>query len=203
MGLYSVQRTFCNLLFALALGNVNGVLWLGSEEVNMRSLWIVCGVLVLGLAIGCKKDEGAVAESTGGGTTAAAPNGKEGPATPPDIKETGGESGGTAVTMESVAGTYDSVTDEATKAQMEKAGTPFGGGEMTFHADGSFEAHVKVGDQERHTKGTYTLEGDTITTTISELDGKPAEGAPSQKYIVGSDGNLTLPGVTAIKFVKK
>lgn len=170
----------------------------------MRTLWIACGIMALGLAVGCKKNEGDTAGTTGTTeTTASTPTGKEGPVAAPDAKETGGDKGAAAVTMESVAGTYDSQADDATKAELEKAGHPWGGGSMTFKADGTFEAEVKVGDAERKTKGTFTVEGDSVTTVVSEIDGKPAETQTPQKYTVGADGNLSIPGMTGVTFIKK
>lgn len=160
----------------------------------MRYWLIACAVLALGLLAGCKKDEAAT--DTGGTTGAAgttADNGKAGPVTPPDVKETGGGSTGSttggAVTAASVAGTYDTVMDDAAKAELEKAGTPFGGGTMKFNEDGTFEGNAKVGKQDIQTKGTFTVEGDTVTTIADEMNGQKMEkAAPPQKYTVSSDG---------------
>lgn len=171
----------------------------------MRYVWIACGVLAFGLAVGCKKSGSDTAGTTGTTGTTASPGttGKD-PSMPPDVKETGGESGGTTITAESVAGTYEGTVDEALRAQLEKAGNAFGGGTMTLNGDGTFEAEAKVGAVERKTKGTFKIVGNTITTTITEVDGKPAENVTPQTYTVSADGKeLGIAGVEGLKYVKK
>jgi len=152
----------------------------------MKWITALALALAMGMMVGCKKDETATGGDTA--TTATAPGDTTGATNAPSTKMEGETSGGGAVTMESVAGVYDSHMNDEALAQLEKAGQKFGGGTMTFNADGTFEGMAKIGDNEVKTKGTFTVDGNKVTTQVSEINGQKAADAPPQEYIVSADG---------------
>jgi hypothetical protein len=102
-----------------------------------------------------------------------------------------------------VAGEYDTIMDDATKAELEKAKQTFGGGFMKFSADGTFEAHAKIGENDIVTKGKFTVEGDKVTTTVDEANGQKVDKAPPQIYMIMAGGSELKAEGTGVTLKKK
>lgn len=89
-----------------------------------------------------------------------------------------------------IVGVYDSVMSKEVLAQLDKAGQHFGGGTMTFKADGTFEGNATIGKQHITTHGTFKVVKGIVTTNATSINGQKISAPIPQDYKVTKGGKV-------------
>lgn len=102
-----------------------------------------------------------------------------------------------------IVGVYDSVMSKEVQAELDKAGQHFGGGTMTFKADGTFEGNATVGKQHLTTHGTFKFVKGIVTTRATSINGQKISTPVPQDYKVTKGGQVLVAEGTGVTLVKR
>lgn len=102
-----------------------------------------------------------------------------------------------------IIGVYDTVMSKEVLAQLDKAGQHFGGGTMTFKADGTFEGNATVGKQHLTTHGTFKFVKGIVTTNATSINGQKISTPVPQDYKVTKGGQVLVAEGTGVTLVKR
>lgn len=102
-----------------------------------------------------------------------------------------------------IVGVYDTVMSKEVLAQLDKAGQHFGGGTMTFKADGTFEGKATIGKQHITTHGTFKLVKGIVTTNATSINGQKISAPVPQDYKVTKGGQVLVAEGTGVTLVKR
>ena len=102
-----------------------------------------------------------------------------------------------------IVGVYDSIMSKEVQAELDKAGQHFGGGTMTFKADGTFEGKATIGKQHLTTHGTFNVVKGIVTTRATSINGQKISTPVPQDYKVTKGGQVLVAEGTSVTLVKR